>query len=160
MSEELIRKGFSKRGLQIGSCEYYPIGNTTLDQLRKAKIIPDKNYKTYSRRKPDVLLVNRKDKKKIKVLLVLQSKHNGKFNSDMDKKATLEQCNDLCQVLEAHVGIATDYSSYIWIDPNQKDKCNEYLDKATRRKRSYAIIKNGDGKEFLKDLLKIAIQTG
>jgi hypothetical protein len=44
MSEELKQKGLIKNGLQIGNYEYYNIGNTNLNQLKKYKIVPDKDY--------------------------------------------------------------------------------------------------------------------
>ena len=47
MSEELIQKGLVKNGIIVGNYEFYNIGNTTLNQLKKYKIIPNKNYMNY-----------------------------------------------------------------------------------------------------------------
>ena len=88
MSEELIQKRLTKSGIKVGNYEYYNIGNTTLKQLKKYKIIPNNNYKKYESRKPDALLVDRRNKSKIKVIVVQENKDNGKFSSKKDKKRT------------------------------------------------------------------------
>jgi len=110
MSEELVQKGLMEHGLKIGNYEFYNIGNTTIKQLKKSRIIPDLNYEEYELRKPDALLVDRRNERKIRVLLVMEGKQGEKFQSDRDKISTIQQCNDVCQVLHADVGIATDYS--------------------------------------------------
>jgi type I restriction enzyme M protein len=153
MSEELIQKGLNEHGLIIGKYEFYNIGNTTLNQLKKFKIIPNKNYKEYGARKPDSLFVDRRNKKNIKVILVMEHKDNEKFKSDGDRKETIQQCNDLCQVLMSKVGIATDSSSYIWFNPDHDNKENEYFDKTTNKRRSYTIIKDENGSDFIKDFI-------
>lgn len=149
MSEELIHKGLKESGIKIGDFEFYPIGDTTLNQLKKYKIIPNKDYKKYGPRKPDALLVDRRDKKNIKTILVLEYKDIGKFTSQADIVATIQQCNDLCQELSAEIGVATDGNSYAWINPNHADSVNEYLDKTTRKKRSYSIVKDQNGADFI-----------
>lgn len=153
MSEELIQKGLGEHGLIIGNYEFYNVGNTTLNQLKKYKIIPNKNYKEYGVRKPDSLLVDRRDKKNIKVVLVMEHKDHEEFKSEDDKKETIQQCNDLSQVLKATVGIATDGSSFIWFNPVHDKKENEYFDKTTNKKRSYTIIKDESGNDFIKEFL-------
>jgi len=151
MSEELVQKGLMEHGLRIGKYEFYNIGNTTIKQLKNSQIIRDLDYKEYELRKPDALLVDRRNKKKIKVLCVIEGKQGEKFQSDRDKTNTIQQCNDICQVLNANVGIATDYSSFIWFNPNQKNPKTEYLDKTTGINRSYTIIKDEHGNDFAKE---------
>lgn len=153
MSEELIQKGLAEHGLIIGNYEFYNIGNTTLNQLKKYKIIPNKNYKEYSSRRPDSLLVDRRNKKNIKVIQVIEHKDNEKFQSERDKIETIQQCNDLCQVLSAEIGIATDSSSFIWFNPSHPSQENEYFDETTSKKRSYTIIKDENGNDFIKEFL-------
>ncbi|MGB8656267.1 MAG: hypothetical protein WCE90_00600 [Candidatus Zixiibacteriota bacterium] len=145
MSEELRQSGLSDSGVKICKYEFYSIGNTTLNQLKKHKIIPSKNYREYGSRKPDALLVDRRNKKHIKVFLILEHKDTGKFKTKRDKKKTVEQCNDLCQVLGALVGVATDGDTFIWFNPNHPNTENEYLDKTTGKKRSYSFIIEEDG---------------
>jgi len=151
MSEELIQKGLTEHGLIIGNYELYNIGNTTLNQLKKYKIIPNRQYKEYGTRKPDVVLVDRRNKKNIRVILVIEHKDVGNFRSESDKLYTIQQCNDLCQVLKSDLGVATDGTSFIWFNPNQKNKENEYLDRTSGKKRSYTIIISEDGTDFIKD---------
>lgn len=153
MSEELIRKGLTEHGLKIGSYEFYPVGDSTLKQLKKYKVIPNRTYTGYATRKPDALLVDRRNKSKIEVVLVAEHKDIGKFTSEADKTATIQQCNDLCQELKAEIGVATDGSSFIWINPNQPDPANDYTDKTTGKKRSYTILKDEDGSDFIREFL-------
>jgi type I restriction enzyme M protein len=153
MSEELIQKGLTESGIKIGNYEFYPIGNTTLQQLKKYKIIPGRAYKKYESRRPDALLVDRRNKSKIKVILVVEHKDVGKFTSKADKTLTAQQCNDLCQELKAEIGIATDNSAFVWFNPNQPDPANEYTDRTTGKKRSYTAIKDEDGTPFIKEFI-------
>jgi hypothetical protein len=103
MSEELVQKGLNKHGLKIGCYEFYNIGSTTIKQLKKYKIIHNRSYLGYESRKPDALLVDRRNKRSIKVILVIEHKDSGKFRTDDDQTKTVQQGNDLCQVLKADV---------------------------------------------------------
>lgn len=153
MSEELIQKHLNKSGLRVGPYEYYNIGNTTLNQLKKYKVVPSKEYGFYGKRKPDGLLVDRRNKNNIKIILVIEGKDESKFQCDTDKKETVEQCNDVCQELDAILGIATDNSSFIWFNPKQASKENEYQDKTTKKSRSYTLVKDVTGNEFIKEFI-------
>ncbi len=147
MSEELRKLGFLKHGRKVGPYQYYRIGDTTVNQLRQAKVIPDRPYTGYVSRQPDGLLVDRRDPANPKVIAVIEDKDLGKFTSDGDRRKALQQCNDLCQVLGAEIGIATDQSEWLWINPNEPNPANEYTDPAGVR-RSYTEISTGDGSPF------------
>ena len=142
MSEEIIRQAYEKHGLKLENYEYYHIGATTISTLKKYKIIPNKNYKEYEKSKPDALLVNRKDKSKISVVAVIEYKSPDEFNTVKQKKKATEQCNNYAQILKAKIGIITDKSEFIWINPNQKNNVNKYEDKKSKIYRTYSIIKN------------------
>jgi len=142
LSEKLIQKGLTVNGLKIGYYQYYNIGNTTLNQLKNANIIPKKDYKEYEWKKPDVILIDRRNINNIKVLVVVEHKKSGKFKSKKDRINTIQQCNDLCQILDADVWIATDNSKFIWFNPKQSYSGNEYFDTTTSKNRSYSIIKD------------------
>ena len=103
MSEELVQKRLNKHGLKIGCYEFYNIGSTTIKQLKKYKIIPNRSYSGYESRKPDALLADRRNKRSIKVILVIEYKDSGKFRTDDDQTKTVQQCNDLCQVFKTDV---------------------------------------------------------
>lgn len=150
MSEELSQTGHMTHGLQLGSFEFYSIGNTTLSQLERAGIIPLKDFHEYGTRKPDAMMVDRRDRDNIKVICILEHKHAGKFKFKNDRKQTVQQCNDLCQLLGADVGIATDGFSYVWFNPKHVNPENAYLDRTTATTRSYSIIEDENGSDFNK----------
>lgn len=153
MSEELIRKGLKKHGTYIGHYEFYPLGDTTLNQLKQYKIIPDRNYKGYGKRKPDDILVDRTNKKDIKVIVVVEYKDPSKFRTEKEKLEATQQCNDVCQEVQSKVGIITDGQTYIWINPNHIDPNNKYKDRTTEKQRSYSIIRNEDKKDLTEPFL-------
>jgi len=153
MSEELTSKGLSEHGLRVSNYEYYNIGSTTLNQLKKHAIIQDRDYKEYGNRKPDGLLVDRRRKDSIHVVCVLEYKESGKFKSKKDKVGTVQQCNDLAQILKADIGIASDGSSFIWINPNHPDPSNTYLDDTTATSRSYSTIRDDQDNPFVKEFV-------
>jgi len=148
MSEELIQKGLYKNGFKISNYEYYDLGATTLAQLKRYKIIPQKDYKKYAKRKPDALLVDRQNKKAIQVIAVVEYKSPSEFRNDKQQKEAIQQCNDLCQELNSKIGIITDGIITFWINPYQKTKENNYVDKTATQKRSYSFIRNEDKKDL------------
>jgi len=149
-SEEFTQRGFSKTGIFVGEYEYYPTHSTTLSQYKNSKVIPNINYGIYSKRKPDGLWVDRRDKTAPRVILVLEYKKPTEFQTDQQKKEAVEQCNDLCQVVQAKIGVITDGIVTYWINPNQADKKNCYKDKTTKIKRSYTFILNDDKQKLQK----------
>src|SRR6266487_4710254 len=151
MSEELLQKGLKYSGVQVGNYEFYNIGSTNLNQLKKYKIIPNKNYEEYGMRKPDAILVDRRSKSNVRVICVVEYKENGMFKSEKDKTDTIQQCNDLCQLLNAEIGIATDNSNFVWFNPNHLNSENQYYDRTTQANRSFSIIKNENGNDFIKE---------
>ena len=150
MSEELTQRGLTKKGVTIVDYEFFPLYSTTLKQYKKAKIVPNIDYGKYETRKPDGLLVDRLNKSNPKVIAVLEYKKPTEFQTDKQKKEAMEQCNDLCQVLEAKIGIITDGIVNYWINPNQPDKRNSYKDRTTGEKRSYSFILNDDRQKLQK----------
>lgn len=150
MSEEILQRGLSDSGLRIGGFEFYSIGNVNLNQLKKYKIIPEKNYGSYGLRKPDGLLVDRRNKSNVKVVLVLEYKDTGKFKSEKDRISTIRQCNDVCQLLGAEIGIATDSHSFSWFNPNEFSKENEYVD-SEGKTRSFTIVRDEGNNPFIKE---------
>jgi len=152
MSEELIQKGLHKNGLKISDFEYYDLGATTLAQLKQYKIIPQKEYRKYSKRKPDALFVDRQNKKSVQVIAVIEFKKPDEFRNNKQQTEAIQQCNDVCQELDSKVGIITDGQITLWINPCQKAKENNYEDK-TGKKRSYSFIRNEDKKDLSEPFL-------
>lgn len=144
MSEELVQRGLYDEGILFGEYEYYPLIATTLSQYQKAKIIPNIDYGKYSIRRPDGLIIQRANKKDPRVQVVLEFKKPTEFQTDKQKTEAIEQCNDLCQILGAKIGIITDGIVTFWINPNNNDTKNKYIDRTTGAERSYSYILNGD----------------
>jgi type I restriction-modification system DNA methylase subunit len=153
MSEELLQKSLNNGGLILGPFEYYNLGSTTLNDLKKYKIIPTKNYDSYGLRKPDGLLVDRRNKKKLNVILAIEWKKGEKFINGKDKIDAVEQCNDIAQEIGAKIGLATDGQDFIWFNPNNKNKDNEYKDRTTGKVRSYNLIVNENNTPLKNDFI-------
>lgn len=156
MSEELIQRNLLVSPIIVDFYTYYNIGNSTIEQLKNNKIIPDKNYGKYSKRKPDGLLIDRQNKDNVKVIVVIEFKQPSDFRTEKQKVEAVQQCNDVCQILDSEIGIITDGQVTIWINPREDKKDNEYLDKTTNVRRSYSIIRNEDKKDLSE---KFFIQT-
>lgn len=140
-SEELKA---SQRGYKFGEFEYYIIGSTTINQLKKAKLIPNKKYKHHTR-KPDALIIDKQNPNKIKIIATIEFKNQGEFKSNSDKIAAVKQCNDIASLLDAQIGIITDFEETLWINPNQENKTNRYEDNSgTIRSYSYILDVNGE----------------
>jgi len=155
MSEELRHYDLIDNPRIVGKYESYKIGKTKIGQLKKAEIIPNKAYTNFNDLMPDEILVDRRDLKNIKVHCVVERKDIGELDTDKDILEALQQCNNNCQILGANVGVATDGSSYYWINPNQDTKKNRYIQKKPIRKkkkiqvkRSFTEISNADGSLF------------
>ena len=148
-SEELIQRNLIKHGIAIGDFEFFPAHSTTLKQYKQAKFIPNKGYGDYEARKPDGLLIDRRDKSNPKVVLVLEYKKPTEFQTDKQKREAIEQCNDLCQILNSKIGVISDGVVTYWINPNQEDKKNAYIDRY-KTKRSYSFILNDDKQKLQK----------
>jgi len=149
-SEEITSRGFNKNGIIVGDYEFFPLHSTTIKQYKKSGIISNIDYGKYEIRKPDGLLVDRVNKKNPKVICVIEYKKPTEFQKDKQKKEAMEQCNDLCQVLNAKIGIITDGIATYWINPNNSDEKNEYKDRTTGIKRSYSFILNDDKQKLQK----------
>lgn len=150
MSEELTSRGLLKKGFVICEYEFFPVHSTTLKQFKQAGIITNKSYGDYELRRSDGLLVDRRNKKNPKVIIVIEWKKPKDFHTDKEKKDAIEQCNDICQVLEAKIGVITDGIVTYWINPNHQDIKNEYEDRTTKTKRSYSFILNDDKQKLQK----------
>ncbi|MFA5013230.1 MAG: N-6 DNA methylase [Candidatus Paceibacterota bacterium] len=122
MSEELIQRKKEK----IGKYDYFNIGNTSLEDLKCNKIIPNKDYKEYKSRKPDGLIILGK-----KILGVVEFKKPSQFNNKKKKEDAIRQALDVAKILKAQVALATDGDDIIWInainDITIKDENNNDL---------------------------------
>jgi len=109
--------------------------------LVKNNIIQKKDYGEYNNKRPDGILVDRTNKKDIRVIAVIEYKSWENFQKEKDIDEAVKQCNDYCQVLWAIFGVATDTNISVWINPKWENKENEYID-SFGIKRNYSFIKD------------------
>ena len=121
--------------------EYFNLWNVTIQSLAKNNIIPKKDYGDYNIKRPDWLLVDRSNKKNPRVIAVIEYKSWEKFQKEKDIEEAIKQCNEYAQVLWAVFGVATDTNVSAWINPNEENKENEYVD-SLGNTRSYSFIKD------------------
>lgn len=153
MSEQLIQLGLEENGIKFGKYEYYAIGNVTFKELKKYKIIPNIDYREFENKKPDNLLVDRRNKKNISVQVVVEHKSPEQFNTEKKKEDACKQCNTYCQLLSSKIGIVTDGTEYIWINPRIQLKKAEVTYKDSEifnnvkedNNRGFSYIKREDG---------------
>jgi len=118
MSEELIQRGYTENGLAFGRYEYFNLGSTTIRTLRTFKIIPNRAYTNVLNKRPDGLLVDRNDPNNINVIAVFEYKAPSEFDTPDKKIIALDQCVfDYCKPMGAKIGIVTDGTDYIWVNP-------------------------------------------
>lgn len=148
MSEELqarYQDGVKITGQRFGEFEYFVIGATTFNQLKQAKLIAGSYSKEYSQCKPDRILIDRRNKLKSKVVVVIEDKKNGKFKSNNEKLEAIRQCNNYCQELDSRFGVITDGVTTVWINPHEPSSENDYIDELTKHTRSFSLIKDENG---------------
>ena len=121
--------------------EYFNLWNVTIKSLSINNVIPKKDYWDYNNKRPDWILVDRSNKKDIKVIAVIEYKSWEKFQKEKDVQEAIEQCNSYAQVLWAIFWVATDTNISTWINPQEENKENEYMD-SFWNKKSYSFIKD------------------
>lgn len=148
MSEEIIQKKYEKHGEVFGLYEFYNIGKTNISNLKKYKIVKNKDYGVYERKAPDAIICDRRNKKDIRVIAIIEHKQPNNFNTDEKKEEAFKQCNNYCEVLNAKIGIITDGQTTFWINPQVSidNSENKYFD--NKIERSFSYIYNGNGTLF------------
>ena len=112
MSEELIQRNLIEAPEKMGDWNFYNIGATTLKALKGAKIIPDRDYDEYEKKKPDALIV-----KKPSVIAAIEYKQPKELRTDKQVAATIAQELRTAQALQAKIYIVTDGKKSYWINP-------------------------------------------
>ena len=112
MSEELIQRNLVEAPEKMGDWNFYNIGATTLKALKGAKIIPDRNYDEYEKKKPDALIV-----KKPLVIAAIEYKQPKELRTDKQVAAAIAQELGTAQALQAKIYIVTDGKKSYWINP-------------------------------------------
>lgn len=112
MSEELIQRNLVEAPEKMGDWNFYNIGATTLKALKGAKIIPDRDYDEYEKKKPDALIV-----KKPLVIAAIEYKQPKELRTDKQVAAAITQELGTAQALQAKIYIVTDGKKSYWINP-------------------------------------------
>lgn len=112
MSEELIQRNLVEAPEKMGDWNFYNIGATTLKALKGAKIIPDRDYDEFEKKKPDALIV-----KKPLVIAAIEYKLPKELRTDKQVAAAIAQELGTAQALQAKVYIVTDGKKSYWINP-------------------------------------------
>lgn len=112
MSEELIQRNLIEAPEKMGDWNFYNIGATTLKALKGAKIIPDRDYDEYEKKKPDALIV-----KKPLVIAAIEYKQPKELRTDKQVAAAIAQELGTAQALQAKIYIVTDGKKSYWINP-------------------------------------------
>lgn len=112
MSEELIQRNLVEAPEKMGDWNFYNIGATTLKALKGAKIIPDRDYDEYEKKKPDALIV-----KKPLVIAAIEYKQPKELSTDKQVAAAIAQELGTAQALQAKIYIVTDGKKSYWINP-------------------------------------------
>lgn len=112
MSEELIQRNLVEAPEKMGDWNFYNIGATTLKALKGAKIIPDRDYDEYEKKKPDALIV-----KKPLVIAAIEYKQPKELRTDKQVAAAIAQELGTAQALQAKIYIVTDRKKSYWINP-------------------------------------------
>lgn len=112
MSEELIQRNLVEAPEKMGDWNFYNIGATTLKALKGAKIILDRDYVEYEKKKPDALIV-----KKPLVIAAIEYKQPKELRTDKQVAAAIAQELGTAQALQAKIYIVTDGKKSYWINP-------------------------------------------
>ncbi len=112
MNEELIQRNLVEAPEKMGEWNFYNIGATTLKALKAAKIIPDRDYDEFERKKPDALIIS-----KPIVIAAIEYKTPAQLRTEKQIAAAIAQELDTAQALQARVYIVTDGKKSFWINP-------------------------------------------
>ncbi len=114
MSEQTKQSKEFSKPIFIGEWRVYDIGSTTLNDLAKEKII---NIHTSDskvlNKKPDALIVDTNKE----IILYVESKNDGKLNSDKQISKAISQQFSTSQKVKARIYAVRDSVKTIWMNP-------------------------------------------
>lgn len=120
MSEELLQKGYVNRkgrvkGDPIGPYEGFNIGATTIDQLRKYRIVPDLSYGKHGKNKPDGIVVDRRgDLPVVKFIAEFKDRH-GLDSESRVREFGAKVADEYCRPLACEFGGISDHTRNSWL---------------------------------------------
>lgn len=117
MSEELLQRDLLRNPEKIGKWDFYNIGSTSIKSLQQHGILPNIDYKQFSRRKPDAILVRNQ-----RVFAVIENKSPTEFNTTKKQVKAIQQGLEVAQKINAKLLIVTDTTQTIWINVYNEEK--------------------------------------
>jgi len=113
MSEELLQRDLIKNPEKIGSWNFYNIGSTSINDLKKAEIIRNIDYcKDIARKKVDGIITKQKE-----VIAIVEYKIPKQFNTKGKRNEAILQEIKVAKALETKLIIATDtLEETIWVN--------------------------------------------
>jgi type I restriction-modification system DNA methylase subunit len=122
MSEELLQRDLIKNPEKIGEWNFYNIGATNLDALKKFHIIQNKDYKELSKRKPDSLITDNQ-----KVIAVIENKLPLELKTKKQIDTIIKRWIPVCKKLKSKILIITDTKdNNFWINGLNGDFIKNY----------------------------------
>jgi type I restriction-modification system DNA methylase subunit len=112
MGEEIIQRDLIKSPEKIGFWNYCNIGSTSLNALKGAGIIPDRDYEEFELKKPDGLIA-----KKPLVIAAIEYKQPKDLRSPSQIANAISQELGTARALGAKIYIVTDGQKTLWINP-------------------------------------------
>ena len=109
MAEQLNKNNYILHPDKIGALNYYSLGETTIKQLQKNKIIASRTTQ-YQSKRPDAIITD--DRKN--VLVYIENKDIGSINTPEKLQAAFNQEIDVAQSLAAPIFIVTDTVTSFW----------------------------------------------
>ena len=96
---------------------YYRLGETTINQLKDAGLIPSKKYGKLLKKKPDGIIIYGNDVKGI-----VESKSTKELNTELKEKKAIEQEKEIAKELCKILIITDNNSKTIWINSLNGDR--------------------------------------
>jgi hypothetical protein len=150
VSEELIH---SLPPQQIGRYAYRRLGSTTLDQLKKAGIIPKRNYGALRTKKPDGLILLHDE-----VIALVECKQPSTLKTDRAITKAIEQelevARKLCRIL-----IVTDGTKTIWVNALTGERISDVNGNELRLLFHPSVVRKTSTIEFTLDELTASLSA-
>lgn len=144
MAEQLNKNDYIRHPDKIGALNYYSLGETTIKQLQKNKIIASRTKK-FQAKKPDALITD--DNKN--VIVYIENKDIGELDTEAQIKDAFNQEIDVAQAVRAKIYLITDTTKSYWYNPLTKNEIKDEQNSFLR-----VLFKHNENKKELEKLIK------
>jgi len=119
MSEELRQRYADRKGRvkgdQVGPYEGFNLGSTTLDQLRKYRIVPEISYGKHGKNKPDGIVVDRRGDSPVVKFIAEFKDRQGLDSESRMKEFGAKVADEYCRPLACEIGGISDHTRNSWL---------------------------------------------